>query len=401
MATTDDSPRLRVLINDLTLYRQRSGIGYYVRQLLRAGKQPAHGVEFVRLSRTVAGTPLRWLSRLYESGRRAGTERDNASSPSLIREMAVRVFRQVKQSGQQGVQWYSNAACRWQSWPLYHEPDHVPLSIAADRTVTTVHDLSVLLFPDWHPPHRVQRYAEGFREGLARTRTIVVPSESTKSDLVRVLAVPEAKIEVIPLAPRPEFTILSTEVRESARSRLGLPEQFLLFVGTLEPRKNVARLLRAFARLPDTTRRRFPLLLAGGGGWRNDDLKAMLAEPPWATDARWLGYLPDSDLVAVMNLCTAMVYPSLYEGFGLPPLEAMACGRPVITSQAGSLGEVVGTAAHVVDPTDETALADAMAAVIADPDYRRDLADRGREHLRRFDWDATAARTAAVYRRAA
>jgi glycosyltransferase involved in cell wall biosynthesis len=219
--------------------------------------------------------------------------------------------------------------------------------------------------------------------------------------MVRLLGVPEDRIRVVELAPRPEFRKLPEDAIANVRRRLSLPARFILYAGTIEPRKNVPGLLRAYAGLSPRLRSEYSLVLAGGWGWRSDDVQEMLATPPWSECVRWLGYLPDDDLVAVMNAAAVVVYPSYYEGFGLPPLEAMACGRPVVTTHCGSLREVVGEAAYIVEPSDDAAVTKALAEILSEPELADDLIRRGREHVLKFDWARTARLTAKAYREAA
>jgi glycosyltransferase involved in cell wall biosynthesis len=176
-----------------------------------------------------------------------------------------------------------------------------------------------------------------------------------------------------------------------------LYRDYLLFVGNIEPRKNLVALVEAYSQLRNNTRRAPPLAIAGGEGWRNRLIHQAVAASPFAADIRFLGYVPDAELPALMNGALAFVYPSVYEGFGLPPLEAMACGTPVITSNRSSLPEVVGDAALLVHPDDPAELADAMARVVEHESLRDDLRGRGLKQAQRFSWEGTARLTLEVY----
>jgi alpha-1,3-rhamnosyl/mannosyltransferase len=159
--------------------------------------------------------------------------------------------------------------------------------------------------------------------------------------------------------------------------------------------------LHAYARLSPNLRSRFPLLLAGGWGWRSERIREMLTQTPWSECVRWMGYVADEDLVALVNAASLLAYPSLYEGFGLPPLEAMACGTPVVSSHAGGLREAVGDAALVVQPRDTVAMTNAVAEVLEHPARAAELRQAGFARAAQFSWDRTADRTADAYRRAA
>jgi len=180
------------------------------------------------------------------------------------------------------------------------------------------------------------------------------------------------------------------------RARQGLPQRFMLFVGTLEPRKNVARLIEAYAHLPQD---RPPLYIVGGKGWLYDEIFARVESLHLSGDIRFVGYVPAQELPWWYNAAEVLVYASLYEGFGLPPLEAMACGTPVITSCVSSLPEVVGSAGVTVDPTDIDALTGAMAQILADGEMRKALQTAGLAQARAFSWQEAARQTVGSYRR--
>lgn len=383
--------RTTVLFNDLAAHRRRTGVGHYAAELCGRLAEDGGLFEVLPVSRTPIGSLLASLSRAYSAasvGGEGGASRSRrADAGRLVKTMGRRLFASLAPAIGRG------------QIDLFHEPDAIPLPIKA-ATVATVHDLSVLLYPEWHPEDRVRGYEEDLAEAVARTSVFIADSHATKRDMIHRLGVDPDRVEVVYPAPREIFRVMARPEVERAIGRLGLPPRYLLFMGTIEPRKNVAGLLRAFASLPETIRRQCPLVLAGGWGWRCDDVRRMLEEPPWRDQVRWLGYLCDEDLVAVANGAQVVVYPSFYEGFGLPPLEAMASGVPVITTHAGSLEEVVGQAAMIVDPADERQLARAIEQVLGDRDLANEYVRRGRERVRRYSWEETARRTRAAYQRA-
>ncbi len=224
---------------------------------------------------------------------------------------------------------------------LYHEPNNIPLPSDLP-TVVTVHDLSALLHPEWHPAHRAAEYAAHFHKGVAQACHFLAVSEFTRQELIHTLGLHPDRVTrtyngVRPgLGPMPE-----SEVRATLRL-LGLPPRYFLYLGTIEPRKNVMTLLRAYMKLPGELRERCPLLLVGGWGWNSADVAAFLDDEARHRGVIRTGYLPEERVAAVMNGARALVYPSLYEGFGLPPLEMMACGGAVLCSTAGALVETVG-----------------------------------------------------------
>jgi glycosyltransferase involved in cell wall biosynthesis len=184
------------------------------------------------------------------------------------------------------------------------------------------------------------------------------------------------------------------------KRRLGIEDDFLLFVGTIEPRKNLLTLVRAFEEILRASPLRPQLVIAGRPGWLMDDLFAYIKNAGLDDRLRFTGYLSDEDLSALYSSCRAFIYPSLYEGFGLPPLEAMACGAPVITSRIPSITEVVSHAAHLVEPTDTQALAQSIIKLLEDGRERERLRAAARERAAEFTWEKTAAQTFEIYRQA-
>jgi glycosyltransferase involved in cell wall biosynthesis len=382
--------RPTVIVNDLVALRQRSGVGFYVSELLAA--LDAEGeANVVPLSRTLAGGPVRLASRWVSSGKQI------ASKPPRWIQRNLSALKSV------GVRWadrYVALAARLLRWPLFHETDHCPASLDAP-TVTTVHDLSVVLHPEWHPAHRVKKYAEKFARGMERSSHILTPSEAIRDEVIETFGISPDKVTATRLAPRSRFRPVDPALSDAACRRFGIPNRFVLFVGNVEPRKNVTTLLDAYGMLPAELRSNHPLVIVGGWGWKSDDVRERLTRSPWSECVRPLGYVSEEDLVLLMNAASLLAYPSLYEGFGLPPIEAMACGTPVVTTRAGGLRDSVGDAACIVDPHDPKALAEAIADVLTDQDWSDHLTWRGFQRAAELSWRETARRTAAAYRKAA
>lgn len=280
---------------------------------------------------------------------------------------------------------------------LIHGMAFIGPLISACPYVVTVHDLSFLFYPQgFRAMNRF--YLRLFaRLSVQRARRVIAVSESTKRDLVRQYGLLPGKVDIVHNGVDPIFRVMPATQVAAFRAKHALPERFILFVGTLEPRKNVSRLMEAYARLPST---RPPLLLVGGKGWLYDEVFACAQTLGLNNEMVFVGYVPIEDLPLWYNAAELFVYPSLYEGFGLPPLEAMACGTPVITSETSSLPEVVGGAALCIDPTDTEALAAAMQQALADADLREQMRSTGLAQARGFSWQATALGTVASYRRA-
>ena len=264
--------------------------------------------------------------------------------------------------------------------------------------VVTIFDLSFLRYPQaFRPMNRL--YLSLFtRVSVYRARRVIAISKHTRADIIHWLEVPSECIKVIYCGVDERFHPLPTEEVEAFRQEKELPEQFLLYVGTLEPRKNLSVLLRAYTRLRAAGEDPPPLVLVGGKGWMCEGIFSQVEELGLGDRVRFLGYVPSKELPLWYNAATCFVYPSLYEGFGLPPLEAMACGTPVLSSNAASLPEVIGDAGLLLDPLDEDAWAHELARLLSEPELRRELAERGLDRARHFDWGRAAEETVHVYR---
>ncbi len=277
-------------------------------------------------------------------------------------------------------------------------PAHVLPLIHPPQSVVTVHDLGYLHYPE---AHRLadRRYLDWSTRWNARQATLVLAdSQATKDDLVRAYGVDPDRVRVIYLGRDEALApVRDPEIVSAVREHYGIGGRYLLYVGTLQPRKNLARTIEAFARIvgrPALTN--VQLVLAGKRGWLYEDLFARVERLGLAGRVRFPGYVAEEDLPALLSAALAFVFPSLYEGFGIPVLEAGACEVPVITSNTSSLPEVAGDAALLVDPHDVDAIADAMYRLITDPDLRGELIRRGRENVKRFSWEKCARETLAV-----
>jgi glycosyltransferase involved in cell wall biosynthesis len=281
---------------------------------------------------------------------------------------------------------------------VFHSVNGAVLPQRHGRRVVTVQDLTCLHFPQFHPWTRRTLFRLSIQRAARLADAIIVPSSATERDLAARFRAAAKKIRVVPLAPRGHFVPLGPSETLPVISRYGLSDRaYLLFVGNIEPRKNLLALIDAYGRLRKRVRSAPCLALAGGEGWKNQSIHQAATVSPFASDIRFLGRVPDEELPALMNGAIAFVYPSLYEGFGLPPLEAMACGTPVITSSRSSLPEVVGDAALLVDPENRAELADAMARLVDEQTLREDLRERGVKQAQRFSWEETARLTVQVY----
>jgi glycosyltransferase involved in cell wall biosynthesis len=285
---------------------------------------------------------------------------------------------------------------------VFHGLDQsgIPLFFKAGKSVVTIHDVIPLVLP-WAFPSR-HRWI--LARALARIRKqaemVIVPSTAAAEDVVHYLQVERERVRVIPMGCEARFQPAEDPGRAAAlRRRYDLPARYILFVGTLEPRKNVNILLQAFAQVgAETPRDDLALVIAGGNGWGGEDYLATAKALKLQGRVRFTGFVADDDLPDLYRGALLFVYPSLYEGFGLPVLEAMACGTPVITSNRTSLPEVAGGAALLVDPTRPEALVEAMISLMHDGELHRELRAKGLARARAFTWNAVAEQTVAIYR---
>lgn len=286
------------------------------------------------------------------------------------------------------------------SLSIFHGTNYdVPLWGHATKVVT-IHDLSLLLHPETHPGNLVSR-ARRRLPLMARTATMIITAtESVKQEICEHLKVAPSKVAVTPYAARHNFRPLPPEEATEIRKRLNVAEEFLLFVGTIEPRKNLITLVKALNEIRRSTSLRPQLVIAGKEGWLSDELLSYIQQSGLADQIRFLGYVADRDLRALYSTCRMCIYPSLYEGFGLPPLEAMACGAPVITSRIPSIMETVGSAARLISPTGVEDLAAAIVELLGDENRRSQLAQAGIERAAEFTWEKTARATLDVYEEA-
>lgn len=285
-----------------------------------------------------------------------------------------------------------------QVFDLYHEPNILPLPFDGP-TVITVHDLSWIRYPHTHPPERVRAMDRYFQPGLDRASLILTDSEFVKCELMEVFGIQPERIHPVLLGVEALFHPRSSEDTHNVLIDHGLVHgQYLLAVGTLEPRKNLALALRAFMQLDPALRKRFPLVLVGMKGWHTSALEQQIAPLVAAGEIRLLGYLLREDLAKIIAGATTLIYPSIYEGFGLPPLEAMACGVPVITSNVSSIPEVVGDTGFMVDPQDVDGLAQAILTLLTAPDVHKSMAQKALMRSAQFTWGKCVDKTVDAYR---
>ena len=375
-------------LDAIPLTEAKTGVGHYTFELARALADAAPGDEF-QLAYPSICPPI----ALNDS------DEDEAVFPVNLRAARVN-------TGSLDRHWWSIGLprhIRKNEIELFHGTNYdVPLW-GGCPTVLTIHDLSAYLYPETHVARRMRRTRRRLPL-MARVATMIItPTESVRREVCAHLKVNPAKVVAVPEAPRLIFQPLAPAESLALNSRLGIAGNFLLAVGTLEPRKNLLTLVRAFEELVNSSdpAKDLSLVIAGKTGWLTEGLFAHIAASSLRDRIHFTGYVTDTELCALYSRCVAFIYPSLYEGFGLPPLEAMSCGAPVIASRIPALSETLGDeAALLVQPTDVQALGHSIVELIDNQELRRRLSLAGQQRVAGFTWERTARLTLKVYEQA-
>ncbi len=372
---------MRIGLDGLPLTAAKTGVGHYTYELARA---------------LASAEPSGEFEILYPSTY-ATVRPDAPNSPLLPPNLKLNRVR----VGPMGRHWWSAGLPRYirrSHLELFHGTNYdVPLWRRC-ATVLTIHDLSQLLHPETHEKRRVSRARRRLPLMSRTADAIITPTESVRVDVCELLKVSPGKVFAIPEAARACFKPMSFAETADARRRLGIGDNFLLTVGTLEPRKNLAVLISAFAELArERPENAIQLVIAGGRGWLSSPLLEAIEKSPVRDRIVLTDYLHDDELQSLYSSCRAFVYPSIHEGFGLPPLEAMACGAAVIASRIPALEETTGAAALLFDPKSISELTGNILALIDNENARRELAAAGQRRAAEFSWDRTAQQTLQVY----
>lgn len=294
--------------------------------------------------------------------------------------------------------WLRQPLLNWQCHnKIFHGPNYF-IPQCADKGVITIHDLSVFKYPETHPADRVVQFERQFSTSVARSSHLITDSEATRLEVISYLGWPAEKITAVPLGVSNTFRPQTGNATDSCLHRYGLVYgQYSLCTSTLEPRKKIERLLSAYQLLPMAVRHCYPLILVGSSGWLSEALLADIARLSTQGWLKYLGFVPQNDLPSLYAGARAFVYPSVYEGFGLPVLEAMASGVPVVASPFTSLPEVTQGAALLVDPDNVEALASAIHYSLIDENWRQTAINSGLAVAQTFSWDRCADQTIKVY----
>jgi len=362
---------LRIGIDARLIYYQRGGIGQYIIHLVQELARMSAGDEYVILRSRKEGAPLAQSPRFRDAP--LWTPPHNRFE-QLALPMELARLR----------------------LDLLHSPDFIPPWRGRFRRLITVHDLTFLYYPQFLTTESRRYYNDQIERAVRVADHISADSTATKDDLARLLGVKPDKVTVALLAPDPLYRLLDDAACAPILARHQLERGFILFTGTLEPRKNISGLLTAYRALCDRKPSMPPLVLAGRRGWLYDEIFAHITALELGR-VRFVENLPNEELVALCNAAALLVLPSFYEGFGLPVLEAQACGTPVVCSERGSLPEIAGDAALLINPDDLDGLADAMERALEDEPLRAQLRERGFANVKRFSWEKTARETLNIY----
>jgi glycosyltransferase involved in cell wall biosynthesis len=371
---------MRIGLDGYPLCEPLTGVGHYTFELARALAHNDPTSEFELIA------PFQ-----FDASVLAQVQRDNLKNLKLVNLHLASVRGR----------WWSLHLPRYikrAALDLFHGTNY-ELPLWNRKSVLTVHDLSSLRYPDLHRKQLARRMRLRLPLAVKLAKAIITPTQAVKQELGAQLKVKPAKVTAIHEAPRESFWPVLHEAAAGVRQRLGIENDFLLFVGTLEPRKNLVTLLKAYAQILRDTPFRPQLVVAGGEGWLMDEAFAVMRDEDIQERLHLTGYLNDEDLRALYSSCRAFIYPSLYEGFGLPPLEAMAAGAPVIASRISALEETLGNAAVLVDPLDVDMLARSIVGLFEDGKAREALIEKGRACAAEFSWKKTAESTYEVYQK--
>lgn len=370
---------LRVILSVEALEPRLSGIGRYSWELAqRIGDAPdVAGLRFYRNGEWIADPAM-------------------LLSPPMVAKRRNKVHRWLRKRTGWVRDWRDAAAMRSH---IFHGPNYF-LPPAGEGGVITVHDLSVFRYPETHPVERLRHFERDFAASVARAGHIITDCETTRAEVAAFLSLDPARITAIPLAASPAFRPRSDADIIPVLARHGLaPRGYALCVSTVEPRKRIAELLHAWENLPPPVRKRWPLMVTGGAGWLSDAVRDLMEKGARQGWVRYLGFVPDDELPLLYAGAALFVYPSVYEGFGLPPVEAMASGVPTVVADASCLPEVTGGAAMLVQPQDVDDFALRLEQALVEQEWREQARERGLAVAASYSWDRCARETVEVYRR--
>ena len=352
-----------VIINSISLLSQKTGIGRYTYEISKSLEKEKK-------------FSLNYYYAYYSKNLIDISDNSNLKSLKSILAKNSFIKKVVRKLLLLSSQFFSK------TYDLYWEPNFIPVDgIKADKIITSVHDFSFILYKDFHPKERIEYFENNFFKNIYRSDMIICFSEFTRQEILERLDFKEEQVKVIYHGIDHNFF----NVRDDLKICFELPQKFIFSVGSIEPRKNLLGLLEAYNRLSSNIKSKYHLVLAGFKGWNNDEIMAIIEQNK--EYIHYLGYVSDDELVKVYNLAMLFVYPSFYEGFGLPVLEAMACGTPVICSNTSSIPEVGGEAVVYCDPNNVNDIAEKIQIVLNDKKLQQEMIGKGLKRAKQFTWE--------------
>jgi len=372
---------LKIVVNAIPLLSAKTGIGYYTYRLFKTLLQVDTANEYIFF---------------YGKSFRKDLLGQAPSSSLMIKKQIKNIFKRPYYLPQLIFNSYFLYKGLIRHFDIYHETNYIPFRFKG-KIITTVCDLSILLFPETHPKERLDHFGRYFHERVHWSERIITLSDYIKNEVVQHLGISPSRITSIPLAADEKFGVLEKNEVNNWLQNKGYPTDYILYIGAIEPRKNLKLLIKAFNNIRNEFKARYFLILAGPKSWLHEEDFRLIENLGIKNRIIMPGYIPDGDLGYLYNGSKLFVFPSLYEGFGLPPLEAMACGVPVITSNASSLPEVVGDAGILVDPHRVNELTEAMHLVLSNENLREEMREKGLNRAKMFSWKKCARATRKVY----
>jgi glycosyltransferase involved in cell wall biosynthesis len=371
---------VKLVLSVESLSENLTGIGRYTWEL--AQRLPLHAM----LHDVLFYRNGRWVTKPADLVHPGAKLSGSAKTKARFRLKQPRWLREAR----------NRMACRGK---VFHGPNFF-LPACAEVGVATVHDLSVFKYPETHPAERIRQFERDFKASMARAAHLITDSEATRQEVIDFLAWPGEKITAVPLGASSQFAPKTAEVLVPGLNKYGLtPKGYTLCVSTLEPRKKIANLLQAYQCLPQSLREQYPLVLIGDTGWLSEALHREIDRLAGRGWLHYLGFVPEADLPLLYAGARSFVYPSVYEGFGLPVLEAMASGVPVVASIFSSLPELTQGSALLLNPEDVDALARGIHTSLCNDDWRANAIDAGLAVAQTYSWDRCVEQTVAVYQK--
>jgi len=373
---------MNVAINCSSLRAQKTGIGFYINNLCEALSSEG-------LCELSLFDGLNWVKEISSD---QSNEVINRGVVSVAKYLPKEIKNKIREH-------FFKTKIRSGKLDLYHEPNFIPICFDLP-TIITVHDMSIFRMPASHRKELVEFFNKKFPAAIKRSQGIIVDSNFSKDEVISYFPDVAHKIYVAHLAASKNFYPRTFQETQLAldKYRLGYKKYFLS-VGTMEPRKNLITSLRAFNSIPQSVRNNYPLVIVGAKGWGGDEYLTEFQEIILNGQVKFLGYVDEMTLPYLYTGATLMSYPSIYEGFGLPPIEAMSCGTPVVVSNTTSLPEVVGNAGIKISPLDVDQLKEVMLRIIEDEIYSEGVVNLGINQAKSFTWEKTAQQTYLAYQK--